>query len=82
MLMSGAALLAQTAEPAKPAAARAKPEREPGSVRDNRDPARDDRGKLFEKESPITVKNFVALAKRDQGVDRSQDGQMREAAPL
>jgi peptidyl-prolyl cis-trans isomerase A (cyclophilin A) len=55
-------LVAQT-EPAKPAAAPAKPEREPGlyaTIVTNHGTIV---GKLYEKESPITVRNFVGLAR-------------------
>jgi cyclophilin family peptidyl-prolyl cis-trans isomerase len=62
-LVSGAALFAQTAAPAKPAAAAPKPERTPGLYATIVTTQGTIVGKLFEKESPITVRNFVGLAR-------------------
>jgi peptidyl-prolyl cis-trans isomerase A (cyclophilin A) len=65
-LFLGAAFVsAQTppaATPAKPAAAAAKPEREPGLYATITTSQGTIVAKLYEKESPVTVKNFVDLA--------------------
>jgi peptidyl-prolyl cis-trans isomerase A (cyclophilin A) len=81
-LLSSAALLAQTAAPAKPAApskpaAEApKPERPPGLYVTIVTTQGTIVGKFFDKESPITVKNFVALARGTKEWKDPKTGQM------
>jgi len=69
-------LLAQTAEPAKPAAAPPKPERAPGLYATIVTTQGTIVGKLFEKESPITVKNFVGLARGTKEWKDPKTGQL------
>jgi peptidyl-prolyl cis-trans isomerase A (cyclophilin A) len=76
-LLSGAALLAQTAAPAKPAATEAaKPERAPGLYVTIVTTQGTIVGKLFEKESPITVRNFTGLARGTKEWKDPKTGQM------
>ena len=77
-LLSGAALLAQTVAPAKPAATTeaAKPERAPGLYVTIVTTQGTIVGKLFEKESPITVKNFTGLARGTKEWKDPKTGQM------
>ena len=74
-ILISASLFAQT-DPAKPAAApAAKPEREPGlyvTIVTNQGTIV---GKLFEKESPITVRNFVGLARGTKAWTDPKTGQ-------
>lgn len=84
--MTGALLAQAPAEPAKPAAAAAKPAREPGlyatiTVAHGTTTMGNIVIKLSEAESPITVKNFVALAQGRKAWTDPKTGQ-RVTRPL